>query len=219
MTNNTKKVNLVPSAFFLEKKLKVAQIIIICVCLLGILVSSSVWLLKTFEVKSMEKKVTEANQIIARADFATLESLKARHETLLNASDASNFNTIPNVYEDMTDFLTCIVGNMPECMTLDSINGDFTSAGVYSYTFEFKSSDRAQISPFLQKLQSEEILKYVNISAINLTGGATNGNQGNGTPPTQNPDGNSGGNLDDITQQDENGLWAFSLVIKTKGGA
>ena len=216
MNNNTKKVNLVPSSYFLEKKLKVVQIVALCFCSLIILFVTGLCAVKHFEVKAEEKKIAEANKIIAEADFATLESLKTRYETLLNASDAGNFNTIPNIYEDMTDFLTCIVSNMPECMSLDSINGEFTGAGVYSYTFEFKSSDRAQISPFLQKLQNEEILKFVNISAISLQGGTQDGTV---QLPENNSGNNSGDITDDITQQDENGLWAFSLVIKTKGGA
>ena len=217
MTNGFKKVNLVPSGYFWEKKLKVGQILTLSVCALVILFVGSLCLFKNFEVNRTENKVSEANKIIAEADFATLENLKTRYETLLNANDAGNFNAIPNIYEDMTDFLTCIVSNMPVTMTLNTINGEFTNAGVYSYTFEFKSTDRAVIAPFLQKLQNEEILKYVNISAISLNSNKNTDKKPNQGGTVQLPNDNSDTIIDDIVQQN-NGFWEFSLVIKTRGG-
>ena len=107
-----------------------------------------------------------------------------------------------NEYEDMTDFLTCVVENMPATMKLNSIDGEFTTAGVYSYSFSFSSSERSTIAKFLQDLQNEEILKFVNVSAITLTGGET-----------------SAEDTDQTVTQGSDGLWDFTLVVKTKGGA
>jgi hypothetical protein len=107
----------------------------------------------------------------------------------------------------MTDFLSCIVKNMPKSMRLDSIEGNFNATGVYSYSFAFTSSERESIPAFLKSLQNEEILKYVNVSAITSDGGETQMN---------------GSSSEDIansaTSQGQDGTWKFTLVIKTKGG-
>lgn len=207
MSNGFKKVNLVPNSYFLMKKLNILQYVALGIALLAISVISVISFIQMGEVSSLEKKIEESNQIIARADFATRDQLKSRYENLLAANDAGNFNTIPNVYEDMTDFLTCIIKNMPSTMSVESIDGEFTGAGVYSYSFAFSAKDRSTIPVFLQDLQNEELLKYVNISAITLSGGEVNVG-----------DGTNNGVVDDAVQQ-EDGSWKFTLVIKTKGGA
>lgn len=211
MNGNFKKVNLVPNSYFLLKKLNIIQYVALGIAAVAILVVSIFSFSQVVALKDVEKQVDEANQTIARADFATRDALKQRYETLLSANDAGNFNTIPNVYEDMTDFLTCIIHNMPSTMTVENIDGEFTGAGVYSYSFAFSSTERSTIAPFLQSLQEEEILKYVNISAITLDGGETNINGENGNN-------NTGDVIDDTVQQTEDS-WKFTLVIKTKGGA
>ena len=71
-----------------------------------------------------------------------------------------------------------------------------------------KTKERSTIAPFLQSLQEEEILKYVNISAITLSGGEVDVGEGN----------SSGDVVDDAVQKTEDS-WKFTLVIKTKGGA
>jgi len=208
MTGNFKKVNLVPNSYFLLKKLNIIQYVALGIAVFAILIVSIFSFSQIIKLNDVEKQVDEANQTIARADFATRDALKQRYETLLAANDAGNFNTIPNVYEDMTDFLSCIVENMPENMTVENINGEFTGSGVYSYSFAFSSKERSTIAPFLQSLQEEEILKYVNISAITLSGGEVDVGEGN----------NSGDVVDDTVQKTEDS-WKFTLVIKTKGGA
>ncbi len=209
MAGNFKKVNLVPSSYFLLKKLNIIQYVALGIAVFAILIVSIFSFSQVIKLGDIEKQVDEANQTIARADFATRDALKQRYETLLAANDAGNFNTIPNVYEDMTDFLSCIVENMPASMTVENINGEFTGSGVYSYSFAFSSKERSTIAPFLQSLQEEELLKYVNISAITLDGAEVNVGDGNNT---------SGEVVDDTVQQAED-CWKFTLVIKTKGGA
>lgn len=211
MASNFKKVNLVPSSYFLLKKLNILQYVALGISVLAIVIVSIFSFSQMIQLKDIEKQVDEANQTIARADFATRDALKQRYETLLAANDAGNFNTIPNVYEDMTDFLTCIVKNMPNSMIVESINGEFTGSGVYSYSFAFSSKERSTIAPFLQALQQEEILKYVNISAITLDGGEVNVGDGNNNAPSDSV-------VDDTVQKEEDS-WKFTLVIKTKGGA
>ena len=206
--NGLKKVNLVPQSFFLQKQLKVIQIVVMIFSICALLLVSSLCLIKTTELTNVNKDVKEAEKIIAEADFTTLQNLKNRLDALQAASDAGNFNTIPNVYEDMTDFLTCVVKNMPSTMKLDSIDGEFTTNGVYSYSFSFSSSERSTIPKFLQDLQNESILKYVNVSAITLSGGETS--VGNGS--------NSENVTDETVKQDASGNWTFTLVVKTKGG-
>ena len=207
---NLKKVNLIPKSFFLLKKLNVIQFIALGIGLVAILVTSVFCFAKMGELKTAQDDVRDANKIIAEADFATLQSLKTRYDNLKNANDAGNFNTIPNIYEDMTDFLACIVKNMPETMSLNSIEGEFTGAGVYAYSFSFSSTERSTIPVFLQQLQNEEILKYVNISAITLEEEQVDINNGNG---------NMNDVTDDAVTQDKEGKWEFTLVIKTRGGA
>lgn len=209
MAGNFKKVNLVPNSYFLLKKLNIIQYIALGIAVFAILIVSIFSFSQVIKLGDIEKQVDEANQTIARADFATRDALKQRYETLLAANDAGNFNTIPNVYEDMTDFLSCIVENMPASMTVENINGEFTGSGVYSYSFAFSSKERSTIAPFLQSLQEEELLKYVNISAITLDGAEVNVGDGSNT---------SGEVVDDTVQQAED-CWKFTLVIKTKGGA
>lgn len=209
MSNGFKKVNLVPNSYFLMKKLNILQYVALGISLVAIAVISVISFVQMGEVSSLEKKIEESNQIIARADFATRDQLKQRYENLLAASDAGNFNTIPNVYEDMTDFLTCIIKNMPSSMIVENIDGEFTGSGVYSYSFAFSAKDRSSIPVFLEDLQNEEILKYVNISAITLSGGEVNVGDG-----AANPD----GVVDDAVQKQDDS-WKFTLVIKTKGGA
>lgn len=206
--NGLKKVNLVPQSFFLQKQLKVIQLVVIIFSVFALLLVTSLCFIKTTELTSVNKEVKNAEKIIAEADFTTLQNLKNRLDALQAASDAGNFNTIPNVYEDMTDFLTCVVKNMPSTMKLDSIDGEFTTNGVYSYSFSFSSSERGTIPKFLQDLQNESILKYVNVSAITLSGGETS--VGNGT--------NSENVTNETVQQDASGNWTFTLVVKTKGG-
>lgn len=221
-----KKVNLVPKSYFLLKKLNIVQYVAIGIALVAILITSFVSVSQIFKFNDVENQVSEANQIIARADFAKRDSLKTRLEYLKAAGDAGNFNTIPNVYEDMTDFLTCIVRNMPETMIVENIDGEFTMAGVYSYSFAFTSTERSTIAPFLQALQSEETLKYVNISAITLDGDEIDisGGENNtdtepdvSTTPDTDPDTDPSDVVDDAVQEAE-GTWKFTLVIKTKGG-
>lgn len=200
--NGFKKVNLIPQSFFLLKQLKTIRLVSIILGLVILLAMTCMCFTRTVKLSGVEKEIKEANKIIAEADFETLNELKLRLETLQNATDSGNFNSIPNVYEDMTDFLTCVVKNMPATMKLNSIDGEFTTAGVYSYSFSFSSSERSTIAKFLQDLQNEEILKFVNVSAITLTGGET-----------------SAEDTDQTVTQGSDGLWDFTLVVKTKGGA
>lgn len=206
--NGFKKVNLIPSSYFLTKKLNVITIIALVVCVCIVLTVSVFSVSQFFKLNSAKEELKTAQDIIQKADFVTLENLKTRYETLQSASDAGNVNTIPSVYEDMTDFLTSIVKNMPKDMRIKNINGEFLNSGVYSYSFEFASKERNTIPTFLQKIQNEETLKYVNVSAITLTDSEVNVN----TEDTSDI-------VDDTVQQDEKGDWVFTLVVKTKGGA
>ena len=206
--NGMKKVNLIPSSYFLDKKLNVIRSVVAILCACAVLVVSGISVAQIFKLKSVENDLAEANKIIAEADFATLENLKTRYETLQSASDAGNFNTIPNVYEDMTDFLTSIVKNMPNGMKLKRIEGEFTNAGVYSYSFEFSAKERNIIPSFLQGIQNEPTLKYVNVSAITLNNSEVEVGNGNASDIVEN-----------TVQQSATGDWIFTLVVKTKGGA
>lgn len=206
--NGMKKVNLIPSSYFLDKKLNVIRSVVAILCACAVLVVSGISVAQFFKLNSVEKDLEEANKIIAEADFATLENLKTRYETLQSASDAGNFNTIPNIYEDMTDFLTSIVKNMPKGMTLQRIEGEFTNAGVYSYSFEFSAKERSAIPAFLQGIQNEQSLKYVNVSAITLN-----------NTEVEVGDGSASDIVEDTVHQSASGDWIFTLVVKTKGGA
>lgn len=204
-----KKVNLIPSSYFLSKRLNVLQVVAIAISLLAVLVVSGISLGKVIEVNKLTKDVDESNSIIARADFKTRDQLQKRLKDLQEAANTENFNNIPTKYEEMTEFVACIMNNKPETMTLTKIDGEFTGTGVYSYAFSFCAEDRATIPPFLEKLQNEEILKYVNISAIELE-------------PEKNGAGSSSNNTANNTQIDAVETaegWLFTLTLKSKGGA
>ena len=194
-----KKVNLIPSSYFLSKKLNVLQVVDVIISVIALLAVSAVAIAKIMEVNSLTEEVDTSNRIIAQADFKTRDQLKKRVEDLEAATDTGNFNNIPTKYEEMTEFITCIMTYKPETMTLTKVEGEFTGTGVYSYSFSFSAEDRATIPTFLENLQNEEILKYVNISAIEL-GEVTSG---------------SATSTDPAAPQ----AWLFTLTIKSKGGA
>lgn len=206
MNNGLKKVNLLPKSVSQMKTWGIIQVITIVFCLLTILGTLGFWGFEAIALSNLETQISEQQSTINSADFERRNELENRYNALLAASDSGNFNTIPVIYEDMTDFLSCIVENMPKSMKLENISGNFTAEGVYSYTFAFKCTERNSIPNFLKALQKEETLKYVNISAI-TSEGSTNVNSNNSQDV-----------VDQSTTQNSDGTWKFTLVIKSKGG-
>ncbi len=163
--NLPREINLLPDKLKLYGILKLAQRVLLILCVLAILAVGVFTVMGFVEVNGLKREVVEDKQIIAEGHLDELNALKEQYDNLILGIDSGNITLIPNIETKMTELFSIITQHKPAEASLTGIEGQLKSSGEYTYRMEYASTDRTVVAGFLKKLQDEK-LEYINVSTI-----------------------------------------------------
>ncbi len=163
--NLPREINLLPDKLKLYGILKLAQRVLLILCVLAILAVGVFTVMGFVEVNGLKREVVEDKQIIAEGHLDELNALKEQYDNLILGIDSGNITLIPNIETKMTKLFSIITQHKPAEASLTGIEGQLKSSGEYTYRMEYASTDRTVVAGFLKKLQDEK-LEYINVSTI-----------------------------------------------------